>query len=258
MKGFCKILCVGIITTMSVSAYAGTYNKEVKFGHTDVWNSDTVGISGTYYFGEVDDSLGPLAEATFLSPQSSIGVWTSRRKTEQQTNQTSNNVREGQGVFGTWHSGSGFYLGGGSNKQNTNRYPTTNNPTPSERDHEWTTGLAGYYLNDATDVWLGYREWKNTSTGSDYKSIRQSVGIKHLMALDDSHLALRAEWLDDVDNGTEDYTSLDTSATYYPAKDIGFKVGVINHHYKDDVARPGWDNTDLVKLFSTTQLRGFL
>ena len=49
MKGFCKILCVGIVTTMSVSAYAGTYNKEIRIGHTDQLyqsGSDDLVISG--------------------------------------------------------------------------------------------------------------------------------------------------------------------------------------------------------------------
>jgi len=82
----------------------------------------------------------------------------------------------------------------------------------------------------------------------------QSVGIKHLMSLDDSHLALRAVWFDNVDNGTEDYTQLDTSVTYYPAKNIGFKVGVVNHDYKDDVASPYLDYAEY--SFGTEYLTG--
>lgn len=249
MKTFCKMLCTGIITTISVSAYADTYNKEIVLDHKDVYNSERVGFTGTYYFGEVDDSLGPLAEAAHLSPQSFVGVRITQRNREHREDGEDN--RAVQGVFGTWHADSGFYLGGGTNKQSISYYPDTNDDTFSDRSYEWTTSFAGYYLNDSTDVWLGYRQFKNTSTGSDYKSTRQSLGIKHLMTLDDSHLALRAEWFNvaDDDKYDEDYTELDTRVTYYPAKNIGLRFGYAKTDYKDDTSRPGWDN--VVYTFGT-------
>ena len=240
MKSFSKVLCMGIITTISISAYAGTYNKEIVLGHKDAWNSDTIGLTGTYYFGEVDDSLGPLAEASFLSPQSSVGAWTSQRTRE---NAPNTEKRDQSGAFGTWHSGNGLYLSAGYNKREEKIRQPSGTVTP-DGTRQWTTGTLGYYINDTTTAWVGYREWKNTTVGSSYKQTRQNVGIKHLMTLGDSHLALQAEQFQATDNDNWDYTELETKATYYPANNIGFSVGMLDTNYKDDLAHPGWDNTE--------------
>ena len=69
-----KSLWVGLITAVPLYAAAGTYDSSVSLTQNDTLYSSEFVLKGKFYFDPVDDSKGPLAEADFLSRQSSAGV----------------------------------------------------------------------------------------------------------------------------------------------------------------------------------------
>lgn len=67
-----------LLAFSSTLAMANTYNFEtdLSYTHREIGNSDaqTTTLKGAYYFGGVDDSKGPLAEAAFVDRASSIAA----------------------------------------------------------------------------------------------------------------------------------------------------------------------------------------
>lgn len=239
-----KSLWVGLITAVPLYAAAGTYDSSVSLTQNDTWHSSEFVLKGKFYFDPVDDSKGPLAEADFLSRQSSAGVTLVHKDQESLGDTDTLKQQSLKGFEGIWHSDTGFWAQGQFSQQDTTYHASTNVPSPNEASHEWTSGSFGYFINDTTSFGVGYRELQNTTTGDNYRGIRKSGGIRHLMTLDNSHVALYGVWHDETTNNNRDNTQVDVQATYYPAKNIGFTVGLLDTNYIDDTASPGWDSQD--------------
>lgn len=225
-----KSLWVGLITAVPLYAAAGTYDPSVQLTQNDTLYSSEFVLKGKFYFDPVDDSKGPLAEADFLSRQSSAGVTLAQKDQESLGDTDTLKQQSLKGFEGIWHSDTGFWAQGQFSQQDTTYHASTNVPSPNEASHEWTSGSFGYFIND--------------TTGDNYRGIRKSCGIRHLMTLDNSHVALYGVWHDETTNNNQDTTQVDVQATYYPAKNIGFTVGLLDTNYIDDTANPGWDSQD--------------
>ena len=87
---------------------ADTYSKELNLGYGDLGSGASVkNVSGRYYFDEIDDTKGPLDQASFLNPSSSIGFATSIFNGDERWSYKHNGDYT---IDGTWHNGNGLLV----------------------------------------------------------------------------------------------------------------------------------------------------
>ena len=70
-----RVILSSIALALSCPTWANeTFNKQVEIQYSETGQSDTFIVAGQYFFEYVDTQKGPLNEALFLDPKSSVSV----------------------------------------------------------------------------------------------------------------------------------------------------------------------------------------
>ena len=198
------------IGTQSAFAYDVELAASVAVGEVEIGSSDAdttaYGFGGEYYFGGVDDSKGPLAEAAFVDRSSSIFAAYSYAEFDFDGGE----VDTDQYSFGGRYvdKDSGWFVGGAYTISETDDIDVD------------TYGIRfGRYIADYTTLALSYEI--SDSDGSDSDDI--GIDIEHIEELSgERFLSLDIQFLyTDPDIGDELFTT-SGSLTYYINRNLGF------------------------------------
>ena len=218
-------ISVGLGLAISVPAQAQQYiGKVYKWevdadyttgeysGNFDDTEFDNAGISGSYFFGGVNNTKGPYSEAAFLDHASDITASYKYREIDD----------NGIDVDGDEYGISGRYVTDGAGWILQGSY-TRLEPVDAEID-TYTIG-AGKYLGENTTLLANY--WNgDVDDGGDTDGA--SVGLEHFWALSSGGIKLEGNYgfvnVDDAD----DIDIYNLTGTWYVNNNLGFGAGYGN------------------------------
>lgn len=225
------IALVSLLLSASANAYqfslgasysedAVDFDSNVVRNDRDIINFD---IGGAYYFGNVDDSSGPRAEAAFLARQSSI--FASYTDGELDFGRNSQDL-QGFSLGGRHHFGDSGWLAGGGYGQSA-----TETNLGIDIDTDRTTVFVGKYIGPTTRLQAVAEFTDNSGPGTtgDDKSFRLSLA--HLQELSSSKFYAATLRLGHKDVGDgDDAVEASLSGTYYFTRELGLSAGYSYSH----------------------------
>lgn len=224
------LLAAGVQNTF---AYEFEVDVNLGFSETDFdggGDSDTTayGIGGEYYFGGVDDSKGPLAEAVFIDRASSIYLNYSNSEEDTDGSDLDTDSFAFGGRYVDKDSGWFFEAGYSLDDQD-------------DSDTDTFSFRGGRYIADLTTLALTY----DFVDADGFEADAFTIDVQHLEPLSgEQHLAFGIAFnLIDPDGGDEVFTTAG-ELTYYVNNSLGFGGG-ISLSESDDV------DLDIYSLFVT-------
>ncbi|GAB5452357.1 MAG: hypothetical protein Hals2KO_26850 [Halioglobus sp.] len=216
-------IVAGLGLALSATAQAD-YNFEAGAAITG-GDVDSIGVSGRYYIGGVDDSKGPYGQAEFLDHASSVGI-----------DYIDGELDGAAGLETEAYSIDGRYVTEGSGWIFEAGYDYTEfDPGNAEID-TFNLGF-GKYLTDTTTLTLGY-ESSDAENAPEIESYR--IDLEHMFNWEDSGLKLHASYgfidLDDDEelSGNDDIDAWEIDAIWYPCKNFGIGAAYSNTEYQGE------------------------
>jgi len=213
-------LATGIGLILSTAAQAD-YRWEADLGLSG-GDVNAIGAGGTYYFGGVDDTKGPLAEAAFTDHSSSASV----NYTDGKTNGDRDDLEfKSYGIAGRYITDDEGWIFDLGYARNEPENPLDIGPDEFEID-TLSVGV-GKYLTDTTTLVFSYQN-QDADEGGDLDSYRGD--LEHLWLADWGAIKFAGAygWVDVDSNLGDDIDIYEVGATVYPWKWLGIGAGYRN------------------------------